>query len=37
MRNWWRWNVVKPMAFWVAGWRDQYATWRTYRNQDVIR
>jgi hypothetical protein len=35
--SWWRWYLVRPVAFQVAGWRDRYATWRAYRDQDVIR
>jgi hypothetical protein len=34
---WWRWHVVGPVGWHVAGLRDRYGTWRLRRNSDVVR
>lgn len=53
--SWWRWYLLRPLGWWLAGlrplvarlrfelafhlagWRDQYATWKIRRNSDVVR
>lgn len=35
--SWWRWRLVRPLAWHVAGVRDRVATVRARRRQDMIR
>jgi hypothetical protein len=34
---WWRWYLVRPIGWHVAGLRDRYATWKIRRKSDVVR
>ena len=35
--SWWRWRLIRPLAWRLAGARDRAATLRARRRQDVIR